>query len=237
MTASNGKVALISGAGGSVGLFLAKDFLQKGYQTGLSYRSDRHTETLAGLKNDYPEQIVLLQGDLNKPEDAAEAVERTRQHFERIDFLINPVGGWIGGKRVHEHILEDLEKMLQIDLKPTFNIMKAVLPVMAEQGAGKIINFSSMAAYEGGEGNAVYAASKAAVSRLSELAAHEYGKDNVQVFLIAPSIIATAANRRAMPDADTSSWVALEDIAGTVRYLCESGDALSGTVFKMTGEL
>ncbi len=237
MMESNGKVALITGAGGSVGSFLANDFLQKGYRTGLSYRNARHTETLADLKEDYPEQVILLQGDLNKPKDATEAAERTKQQYGRIDFLINPVGGWIGGKRVHQHTLQDLEKMLQIDLKPTFNIMQAVLPIMVDQGAGKIINFSSMAAYTGGEGSSVYAASKAAVSRLSEIAAHEYGKENVQVFLLAPSVIATGANRRAMPDADTSAWVELTEIAEAVRYLCESGQALSSTVFKMTGKL
>jgi len=237
MTSSDGKVVLITGAGGSVGSFLAGDFLNNGYRIGLSYRSDRHTEPLTTQQKDYPDRVLLAQGDLNNPDAAAQVVGRITQQYGRIDFLVNPIGGWLGGKRVHEHTLEYLEKMLQIDLKPTFNIMKAVLPVLVDQGAGKIINFSSMAAYAGGEGNAVYAASKAAVSRLSEIAAREYGKDNVQVFLLAPSTIATEPNRKAMPDAETTAWVELKDIADTVRYLCESGEVLSGTVFKMTGEL
>jgi NAD(P)-dependent dehydrogenase (short-subunit alcohol dehydrogenase family) len=178
-----------------------------------------------------------VQGDLNDMSFAERAVNEAENHFNRIDYMINPIGGWIGGKRLHDHSWDELEKMLSIDVKPTFNLLRAVLPVMVEQQFGKIINFSSMAAFGAGTNTAVYAASKAAVTQLTDSVAHEYGAENIQAFAIAPSTIDTVANRSAMPDADTSTWVSLEEIADAVLYLCTSGDSLSGTVLKFTGKI
>lgn len=231
------KVAIITGAGGAVGSALTRIFLEKGVKTVLLYRSDAHKEKLSRLINEFDTSVLTVQGDLNDMSFTERAVSEAENHFNRVDYMINPIGGWIGGKRLHDHSWDELEKMLSIDLKPTFNLLRAVLPVMVEQKSGKIINFSSMAAFGAGAHTAVYAASKAAVTQLTDSVAHEYGTENIQAFAIAPSTIDTEANRSAMPDADRSTWVSLEEIADAVLYLCTSGDSLSGTVLKFTGKI
>ncbi len=237
MTALDKQVIMLTGAGGSAGAFLADNLLREGARLALLYRNPDHTEFLSRLQDTFQDDVVMIQGDLNEPDAAQKAVAQTVDRYGHIDGLVNPVGGWLGGKRLHEHTADDLESMLQMDLRPTFNIMQAILPVYMDQEAGKIINFSSMAAYEDGENSAVYAASKAAVTRLSEVAAHEYSGSGVKVFLIAPSILDTEANRSAMPDADYDSWVSMESISEAIKYLLRSGDEVNGTTLKLRGAL
>jgi len=231
------QIALITGAGGSMGSHLTGFLLERGYRVALLYRSDRHAESLRQVEKAHPDQVVLVQADLNVFQEAETAVEAVVDRFGRLDYAINPVGGWLGGKRLHEHSSQEFETMLSMDIRPTFHLMKAVLPVMVEQQSGKIVNFTSMAAYTDGANNAVYAASKSAVARLSDIAAREYGTDGIQVFLVAPSTIDTEANRQAMPHADTASWVSPQAIAEAIHFLCQSGESLSSTVLKFTGKL
>jgi len=237
MADKNSQRVLVTGAGGSMGSRLTGFLLERGYHVALLYRSDRHTEPLRRVEKAHPDMVCLVQADLGDYQQAEAAVQTTVDRFGRLDAVINPVGGWLGGKRLHEHSSEEFDAMLSMDIRPTFHLMKAVLPVMVKQQSGKIVNFGSMTAFTGGSGNAVYAASKSAVARLSAVAAHEYGGDGIQVFLIAPSTIDTEANRQAMPQADTASWVRPETIAEALHYLCQSGENLSSTVFKFTGTL
>jgi len=228
---------MLTGPGGSVGSFLAEDLLQEGARLALLYRNSKHAESLNKLHVNFPENVVLIRSDLSEPDSAQKAVEQVVEKYGQIDGLVNPVGGWLGGMLLHKHTADDLESMLQMDLKPTFNIMKAILPVFVEQEAGTVINFSSLAAFEGGENSAVYAASKSAVTRLSEIAAYEYSDKGVKVFLIAPSVLDTETNRSAMPGADHDSWVSLESVAEAVKYLLRSGEELSGNTLKLRGVL
>lgn len=237
MNNTNEQVVLLTGAGGSVGSYLLRFLLDKEYWVAALYRSEKHKESLQQIEQDQPKKMMSVRADLNDFDQAEAAVATVKDRFGHLDLAVNPVGGWIGGKRLHEHSSQEFEKMLSIDFRPAFHLMKAVLPVMVEQHSGKIVNFTSMAAYEDAKKNAVYAASKSAVAKLSEVAAREYGADGVQIFLIAPSTIDTEANRQAMPKADTASWVTPHEIAEAIHFLYKSGDSLSSTVLKLTGEL
>lgn len=237
MESLKNKIALITGSGGAVGSFVTRSLLNAGCKTALVYRSDKHAETLSKLREEYGDQVLIIQADLATESDAGNTVDRCLSEFGQVDFLVNPVGGWLGGKRVHEHSFDDLEKMLNIDLKPTFNILQAVLPAMVNGGRGKIINFVSMAIFDQQKNNAIYAASKSAVASLTKAVAQEYGAENIQAFALAPSTINSEANRQAMPDADHSTWVDLDEITQAIVYLCASGDSLSGTTLKFTGTL
>jgi len=231
------KVAMITGAGGAVGSYVTNALLKAGCKAALVYRSERHEKPLSDLQREYGNQVLLIQADLAEESGATSAVEKSVEAFGHVDYLVNPVGGWLGGKRLHEHSTDDLQHMLNIDLIPTFNILQAILPQMMEQGNGRIINFGSMAVFGNQQSNAVYAASKAAVVNMTDAVAREYTDDGIQSFVLAPSTIDSEANRQAMPNADHSSWVTLEDIAEAVMYLCRSGSAVSGTVFKLRGRI
>jgi len=237
LTETKAKSVLITGAGGGVGSAVTQQLLKTGYKVGLSYRSRSHKNYLESLEGFNTEQALLLPSDLNNPKEADSIVRKMKERFGQIDMLFNAVGGWLGGKKLHEHMLDELQKMLLIDMIPTFNIMKSILPEMEKQHSGRIVNFISMAIFGGEKNNAIYAASKAAVNALSQGAAQEYSEKNIQVFTIAPSTINTESNRQAMPNADHSAWVSVDAIADLAVTLLEDGKYLSGTTFKMTGRL
>ncbi|MGC8596054.1 MAG: SDR family NAD(P)-dependent oxidoreductase [Candidatus Kryptoniota bacterium] len=230
-----GKVALVTGR--SVGKELAEIFLNNECNVGFVYRSrDREGELMERFAS-YGQRFLLIHADLSNENSAEASVKRILDSFGRIDFLLNALGGWLGGKKLHEHSLLELEKMLSMDLIPTFNIMKAVLPVMVKQKFGKIVNFVSMQIYEGGAKNSVYTASKSAVDALSRAATREYLDDGISVFTIAPSIIDTEANRAFSGSTGRSHRVTPKEIGEAVLFLCREMESASGTTLRFPGKL
>ncbi len=235
MTNMSGKVALVTG--GSVGTELAGGFLKTGASVAFIYRSSARKSGLEETFADYSDVFVPVQADLADPTQAVRAVGKIRERFGGIDFLLNSLGGWIGGKKLHEHTSDDLQKMLSIDLIPTFNLMSAVLPVMSEQEFGRVVNFISLQVFGSGAGSSVYTASKSAIMALSKAAAEEYKASGISVFTVAPSVIDTPANRRAMSGGGEGKWVKIKDIVDAVLFLCSAADSLNGSVLKFPGRL
>lgn len=233
MNSMSGKVALVTG--GSVGMELARAFLKSGADVAFVYRNPERKAAVEKAFMDFSDVFVPVQADLADPRQVRKAVDTVRQRFGGVDFLLNSLGGWIGGKKLHEHSADEMQKMLSMDLIPTFNIMSAVLPVMAEQHFGRIVNFVSLQIFGSGAGNSVYAASKSAILALSKAAAEEYGASGISVHAVAPSIIDTAANRQSMQVSE-GKWVSVEEIVNASLFLCSSGGALNGTVLKFPGK-
>lgn len=235
MTNLSGKVALVTG--GSVGKELAGGFLRAGANVAFVYRNSSRGGELAKTFEDFSEAFLPVRADLSNPGQAHQAADAVREKFGGVDFLLNALGGWLGGKRLHEHSAAELEKMFSMDVVPTFNVMSAVLPVMVEQKFGRIVNFISLQVFGTGRGSSVYAASKSAVLALSRAAAEEYKNDGISVYAVAPSTIDTSNNRKWMPDADTEKWVGISEIVDAVLFLCGTGGSLNGTVLKFPGKL
>ncbi len=226
----SGTVALVTG--GAVGTELAHAFLAEGASVAMLFRNPLRAGRIGDEFSGSPERFKAIQADLSSYQQSSDAVAKAKNSFGKIDFLLNSLGGWVGGKKLHEHEASELSRMLDMDVIPTFNVMSAVLPGMMERRSGKIINFVSMQVFGTGEGNAVYAASKSAVLALTRAAAAEYRQYGISVFGIAPSIIDTEANRKSMRDADTSKWVTVGEIADAILFLCKAGDPMSGTILK-----
>lgn len=231
----SGKVALITG--GSVGKELAEAFLGAGSKVAFIYRNAGREKELRETFEKHADFVCIVQADLSSPEGAGRVVHSVKDRFAGIDFLLNALGGWIGGKRLHEHTPSELQEMLSIDFVPTFNIMSSVLPLMAERKFGRIVNFVSMQVFGTGAGSAVYSASKAAVLALTRAAAEEYKDYGISVYGIAPSVIDTFNNRKSMPNADTSKWVKIQEIVEAILFLCGTGESLNGTILKFPGKL
>lgn len=235
MVTLSGKVALVTG--GSVGKEIARGFLHAGANVAFVYRNPSRLPGLEKMFADFSDVFLPVQADLSDPGQARQAVDTVKERFGGVDFLLNSLGGWLGGKRLHEHSTADLQKMLSIDLIPTFNIMSAVLPTLEEQGFGRIVNFVSLQVFGSGAGNSVYAASKAAILALSRAASAEYRKSGISVHTVAPSTIDTENNRKAMKDADPGRWVPVSEIVDALVFLCGTGDSLNETVLKFPGKI
>ncbi|HUI31143.1 MAG TPA: SDR family oxidoreductase [Candidatus Acidoferrales bacterium] len=235
MEGFHGKTALVTG--GSVGTSVAESFLKSGASVAFVYRNSARLASLNERFTEFRHLFLPIGGDLSDFNCAVEIVEQTKKRFGRVDFLINSLGGWTGGKKLHEHSATELHQMFSVDVVPTFNIMAAVLPVMMEHKFGKIVNFVSMQVFGTGAGNAIYSASKSAVLALTKAAAEEYKDFGVSVYAVAPSVIDTESNRKSMTKADVNKWVKIEEIVDAIFFLCGAGDSSNGTIIKFPGKL
>jgi len=151
--------------------------------------------------------------------DAAE----TRACFEaigRVDALCNIAGGFAMGEPVHVTADAVWDRMIDLNLKTLRNAVRAVVPGMLARGTGKIVNVGATAALAGGANMGAYSAAKAMVVRLTESMAAELKHQGINVNCVLPSIIDTPQNRAAMPRANPMDWVAPEDLASVILFLC-----------------
>ena len=154
----------------------------------------------------------------------------------RLRGLVNLVGGFAAGGRVHETPLEEFERQFRLNLRATYLMTQAALPVMLEQGGGSIVCVGTRAAVRPFAGAAGYIASKAAVIAFAEAVAVEYRDQGIRCNTILPSVIDTPANRASMPNADHSRWVRPEAIAGVIAHLLSEDSApVSGAAIPVYG--
>ena len=176
------------------------------------------------------ERLVLEPADLSDPASAESmAALAAGDAAAPLRAVVNLVGGFAAGERVHATPVEDFEAQLRLNLRPTYLVCQATLPHLLAGGGGAIVCVSSRAALRPFPGAAGYIVGKAAVLAFVDALAAEYRQDAIRVNAILPSVIDTPANRRSMPDADHARWVRPEQIADVVRFLCEDGaQAISG---------
>lgn len=213
--------ALITGGTGGLGAAVTRAFLDSGWRVVVPLYDEAERARV-----DAHERLVLEPADLFDPASAAAMVElAATDGAAPLRALVNLVGGFQMGGRLHETPVEDFEAQLRLNLRPTYLVCQAALPHLQAAGGGAIVCVSARAALRPFSGASGYAVSKAAVLALVDVLAAEYGDDGVRVNAILPSVIDTPANRRSMPDADHERWVAPEQIASVVRFLCEDGSA------------
>jgi len=125
--------------------------------------------------------------------------------------------------------VDEFEAQLRLNLRPTYLMCAAALPVLLRAGGGSIVCVSSRAAVQPFAGAAGYITGKAAVLAFVDALHAEYRDDGIRVNAILPSTIDTPANRSSMPDADFGTWVKPEQIAGVVCFLCgDDATVISG---------
>ena len=128
---------------------------------------------------------------------------------------------------MHETPYDDFERMLTLNLRPTYLVTQAAIPHLMDAGGGAVVCVSARAALAPFPGAAGYATAKAAVLAFSAAVAVEYKQKGVRCNTILPSVIDTPANRAGQPDADFAKWVRPEEIAPVIRFL--AGDESAPT--------
>ena len=150
--------------------------------------------------------------------------------------VVNLVGGYAAGTRVHETPVAEFDRMLTINLRPTYLVTQAALPHLVDAGGGSVVCVSARAALAPFPGAAGYVTAKAAVLAFASAVAVEYRAAGVRCNTVLPSVIDTPANRAAQPDADHSRWVAPAEIATVIRFLASDESApTSGATIPVYG--
>lgn len=175
--------------------------------------------------------------DLTSLADASRVMADIHAKTGRLDALINIAGGF-RSQRLAEGDVETWDKMFSLNLKTAVVASKAALPHLIASGDGRIVNVGAMGAMKAGAGMGAYAASKAGVTKLTESLAEELKDRGVTVNAVLPSIIDTPANRKDMPDADFSKWVAPADLASVILFLASAeARAVTGALIPVAGRV
>ena len=224
---------LVTGATGGLGPAVVAAFLDDGWRVVATSRSGRPPQDLVGA-----DRLESVATDLFEPADVAEAV--TVAAADRagapLRALVNLVGGYAAGGLVHETPVEQFERQLTVNLRPTYLVTQAVLPHLVEGGGGAVVCVSARAAVAPFRGAGGYVSAKAAVLAFAQAVAVEYRAAGVRCNAILPSVIDTPANRADQPDADTSRWVPPGQVAAVIRFLCSDDSApTSGAAIPVYG--
>ncbi len=217
----------MTGASGGLGTAVVDAYLEAG-------------ATVVGVSRSKPERPGVaryhaLAADLTSAEAAAEAVQQAAELAGKVDILAHVMGGFAMGSTA-ESDAGVWRRMMAMNLDAAFYVLRAVLPRMRKNGWGRVVAVGSRAGVERPAGVAAYAVSKAALHALIEIAANESKDSNVTVNAVLPSVIDTAANRAAMPDADFSAWVKPEAIARQMVWLSSEDAAdVSGALLPIYG--
>lgn len=218
---------VITGATGGLGQGVVKRFLEAGYGVlAVDVRPDGDDWLLSMGK---PEKLHYRQLNVTDPLAVQKLAGELRLDGG-LDALVNLVGGFQMAS-LQDSQVEDLERMLELNVRSTFVMSRGLLPLLLESKAGRIINVGARQALLGGPNVTAYALSKAAVVNFTESLAAELKATSVTVNAVIPSIIDTPANRHSMPKADYEAWVKPEDLAVVIEFLAgEQARAVSGAV-------
>jgi NAD(P)-dependent dehydrogenase (short-subunit alcohol dehydrogenase family) len=241
-----GRSALVTGAARGLGRAISLALADAGADIVLGLReqgtADELEQEIRGLGRD----VLSVQMDIRDLAQIGPAVDAAVARFGRLDILVNNAG--LGPSNLAENVTEaDFDLTMDVNVKGTFFVSQAAGRVMIKQGGGRIINVSSQAGFVALPTEAIYCASKAAVSHLTKCLAVEWGRYGITVNAVAPTFIRTDGTAQALSDpafeADVVERIAAlhrigepMDVAGAVVFLASPAASLiTGTTTLIDG--
>jgi len=189
------RVALITGGSHGIGAGCVRVFSEEGARVAIVDRDESAGNQLATeLAQQHGAKILVIGCDVADAASLQSAIDRTAEHFGRLDCLINNAGIHPPATSIDETSLDDLDSVLRINFVSTFAGCKFAAPHLRKT-QGTIINMSSMTAVLGQENSAAYAASKGAQLSLTKALALELGRDGIRVNAVLPSNVDTPLMR------------------------------------------
>jgi NAD(P)-dependent dehydrogenase (short-subunit alcohol dehydrogenase family) len=209
------RTAIVTGGTGGLGSAVVARLLDDGWRVVVPWIVEREIERI-----DQREGLELIRADLFDADAVADVISLAADSNEApLRGVVNLVGGFAAGGRVHETPIDEFEKQFTLNLRPTYLVTQAALPHMVRGGGGSIVCVGTRAALRPFSGAAGYITSKAAVIAFAQAVAVEYRDDGIRCNVILPSVIDTPANRASMPNAEHDRWVKPSEIAPVVVHL------------------
>jgi NAD(P)-dependent dehydrogenase (short-subunit alcohol dehydrogenase family) len=231
-----GKVALVTGAGGSIGLATASAFAKAGAAVVMADSNATLLEKASiGLRS-AGHDVLAVSCDVTDRNQVRAITEQAVGAYGRLDAAFNNAGINCDSAPMLETEDEEFDNILDVNLRGVWNCMKAELRQMMTQGSGAIVNCSSIGGMKGSKGRAAYSASKFGVIGLTRAAALDYAGTGIRINAVCPGIIgntpmAARVTKHNNPDI-VKAFVAAEpfgrlgepeEIAAAVLWLCSPG--------------
>lgn len=226
-----GRVAIVTGGSRGIGRATVLLLAKLGAKVVVNYFSDETAaaDTVAAV-HALPGRVAFaFKADVSRLEDVERLLAAAREHFQRVDIIVCNAGIWKGA--AVEHLSEALwDRTMEINLKGTWTVCRAAVPILKEQKSGKIVIVSSTAGQRGEAGYSNYAASKGGLIAFTKSLATELAEWGINVNAVAPGWVDTEMTTEALGDAEKRKAIAAgipigaiatpEDIAGPIVFLC-----------------
>ncbi|SDN43789.1 3-hydroxybutyrate dehydrogenase [Fictibacillus solisalsi] len=211
------KVVVITGSASGIGFEIGKTFAENGSKVVLTDLNEEGVKKAAEELKGLGHEAIGLKADVTSEEDIKNMIEAAHKAYGRIDVLINNAG-LQHVSPIEEFPTAKFELMIKIMLTAPFVAIKHALPIMKEQGFGRIINVSSINGLIGFAGKAAYNSAKHGVIGLTKVAALEAAEHGVTVNALCPGYVDTPLVRGQMSDLAKTRNVSLEDVLAEVIY-------------------
>ena len=241
-----GRVAIVTGGNGGIGLGMARGLAAAGASIVVAARNaDKSRQAVAELEA-LGTTALAVSVDVTDEAAVARLVAATRERFGRLDVLVNNAGTNIR-KPIHEYTLAEWHRVLDTNLTSAFLCSHAAYPLMKQAGGGKVINIGSMMSIFGASFAPAYGSSKGGIVQLTRSMAVAWARDNIQVNAVLPGWIDTDLTRQAreqvpglhdnvLKRTPAARWGEIDDMAGVAVFLAGRGsDFVTGTAIPVDG--
>ena len=242
-----GKVAIVTGGNGGIGLGMAQGLAQAGAKIAVVGRNAEKSAAAAKqLADEAKVETLVVTADLAHADQVERVAAEVLERFGRIDILFNNAGINIR-KPPHELSLEDWHTVMDVNLTSAFLMSKAVYLALKRAGGGKIINIGSMTSIFGSSFAPAYATSKGGIVQLTKSMALAWASDHIQVNAILPGWFDTELTEKARQEIPGlhervlariahGRWAKPADMAGTAVWLASpASDYVTGIVVPVDG--
>jgi 2-deoxy-D-gluconate 3-dehydrogenase len=241
-----GKVAIVTGGNGGIGLGMAQGLADAGADVVIAARNAPKSAAAVASLRERGVRAVALSCDVTDAKSVEAMVAATCKEFGRIDILVNNAGINIRNA-VHDMSIDDWHKVMDTNLTSAFLCCKAVHGEMKKAGGGKIINIGSMLSLFGTAYAPAYGASKGGIVQLTKSIAAAWAADNIQANAVLPGWIDTELTRGARQQVPTLNdnvlrrtpakrWGTMDDMSGVAVFLASpASDFVTGAAIPVDG--
>ncbi len=241
-----GRVAIVTGGNGGIGLGMARGLAGAGARVVIAARNEDKTRAALADLQEFGGDPIAVPVDVASEASVNAMVSQTVERCGRLDILVNNAGTNIR-KRPEEYSLEEWQRVLDTNLTSAFLCSRAAYPAFKRAGGGKIVNIGSMMSIFGASFAGPYSASKGGIVQFTKSMAVAWARDNVQVNAVLPGWIDTELTRQARKQVDglhdsvlrrtpAGRWGVIEDFAGIAVFLGgPASDFITGAVITVDG--
>ena len=219
------KVAIVTGSSSGIGYETALAFARDGFYTFATVRNSKKADKISQVAKKENLNIEIIELDVDDEKSISAAIEKILAKKQRIDVLVNSAGWGLFGS-VEDVSMKDFRAQFETNFFGIISIIQKVAPIMRKQGAGVIVNVSSVAGRIGFPGSPAYISSKFALEGLSESIRYELGQFGVKIIIIEPGVIKTnffSSMKIAEPKPDSPYKEITEKVIMGIKMMAELG--------------